>query len=483
MSSSSSVQPNVSVLEYPEHVKICCLGAGYVGGPTMAVMALKCPDIKVTVTDLNERRIAAWNSSNLPIYEPGLQEVVEEARGRNLFFSTDIDAAIRECTIIFVSVATPTKTSGIGAGEAADLTYWELAARRIAHVCNTTGDGSPKIIVEKSTVPVKTADAMASVMAASCKGTDFQVLSNPEFLAEGTAIDDLFKPDRVLVGGPVTPQGNAAVNYLANVYRRWVPTKQVLTTNLWSAELSKLTANAFLAQRISSINSISALCEVTGADVSEVAYAIGVDSRIGPKFLKSSVGFGGSCFQKDILNLVYLCRSFGLPEVAEYWNQVIVMNDWQKKRFAQNMVSSMFNTVSGKKIGILGFAFKKDTGDTRETPAIDVCKLLLAEKALLSIHDPKVSREQIYSDLGKDTIDKIELEEDPYVTCSGAHAIAILTEWDSFKELDYQRIFDNMSKPAFIFDGRNLLPVDKLKAIGFHVWAVGKSLNGPSNLF
>jgi len=484
MSSSSSVQPNVSVLEYPEHVKICCLGAGYVGGPTMAVMALKCPDIKVTVTDLNERRIAAWNSSNLPIYEPGLQEVVEEARGRNLFFSTDIDAAIRECTIIFVSVATPTKTSGIGAGEAADLTYWELAARRIAAVCNSIeGEKSPKIIVEKSTVPVKTADAMASVMAASCKGTDFQVLSNPEFLAEGTAIDDLFKPDRVLVGGPVTPQGNAAVNYLANVYRRWVPTKQVLTTNLWSAELSKLTANAFLAQRISSINSISALCEVTGADVSEVAYAIGVDSRIGPKFLKSSVGFGGSCFQKDILNLVYLCRSFGLPEVAEYWNQVIVMNDWQKKRFAQNMVSSMFNTVSGKKIGILGFAFKKDTGDTRETPAIDVCKLLLAEKALLSIHDPKVSREQIYSDLGKDTIDKIELEEDPYVTCSGAHAIAILTEWDSFKELDYQRIFDNMSKPAFIFDGRNLLPVDKLKAIGFHVWAVGKSLNGPSNLF
>jgi len=484
MSSSSSVQPNVSVLEYPEHVKICCLGAGYVGGPTMAVMALKCPDIKVTVTDLNERRIAAWNSSNLPIYEPGLQEVVEEARGRNLFFSTDIESAIRECTIIFVSVATPTKTSGIGAGEAADLTYWELAARRIAAVCNSIeGEKSPKIIVEKSTVPVKTADAMASVMAASCKGTDFQVLSNPEFLAEGTAIDDLFKPDRVLVGGPVTPQGNAAVNYLANVYRRWVPTKQVLTTNLWSAELSKLTANAFLAQRISSINSISALCEVTGADVSEVAYAIGVDSRIGPKFLKSSVGFGGSCFQKDILNLVYLCRSFGLPEVAEYWNQVIVMNDWQKKRFAQNMVSSMFNTVSGKKIGILGFAFKKDTGDTRETPAIDVCKLLLAEKALLSIHDPKVSREQIYSDLGKDTIDKIELEEDPYVTCSGAHAIAILTEWDSFKELDYQRIFDNMSKPAFIFDGRNLLPVDKLKAIGFHVWAVGKSLNGPSNLF
>ena len=478
---SSSANP---VIAYPKEVKICCLGAGYVGGPTMSVIAKMCPDIKVTVLDLNERRIAAWNSSNLPIYEPGLQEVVEEARGRNLFFSTDLDAAIKECTIIFVSVNTPTKTSGIGAGEAADLTYWELAARRIAAVCNSGEDGShsPKIIVEKSTVPVKTADAMARVMAASCAGTDFQVLSNPEFLAEGTAIDDLFKPDRVLVGGPVTPQGNAAVDYLANVYRRWVPTQQVLTTNLWSAELSKLTANAFLAQRISSINSISALCEVTGADVSEVAYAIGVDSRIGPKFLKSSVGFGGSCFQKDILNLVYLCRSFGLPEVAEYWAQVITMNDWQKKRFAQNMVSSMFNTVSGKKIGILGFAFKKDTGDTRETPAIDVCNLLLAEKAKLAIHDPKVSREQVFSDLGKDTMDKVDIDDDPYITCAGAHAIAILTEWDSFKTLDYQKIYDSMQKPAFVFDGRNILDMDKLKKIGFHCWAVGKSLNGPVNI-
>lgn len=445
----------------------------------MSVIAMKCPDIKVTVCDLNERRIAAWNSETLPIYEPGLQEVVEEARGRNLFFSTDIDAAIRECTIIFVSVNTPTKTTGIGAGEAADLTYWELAARRIAAVCNQTEDKSPKIIVEKSTVPVKTADAMARVMQASCTGTDFQVLSNPEFLAEGTAIDDLFKPDRVLVGGPTTPQGNAAVQCLANVYRRWVPTERVLTTNLWSAELSKLTANAFLAQRISSINSISALCEVTGANVTEVANAIGVDSRIGPKFLKASVGFGGSCFQKDILNLVYLCRSFGLPEVAEYWHSVIVMNDWQKARFARNMVSSMFNTVSGKKIAILGFAFKKDTGDTRETPAIDVCKALLEEKAQIGIYDPKVSQEQIYLDLGKEAMDKILIEEDPYIACAGAHAIAILTEWDMFKTLDYKKIYDSMQKPAFIFDGRNIIDLDALAEIGFHVWGVGKAGNSP----
>jgi len=466
----------MSVPVYPNPPKICCLGAGYVGGPTMSVIAAKCPDIKVTVCDLNERRIAAWNSSNLPIYEPGLQEVVEEARGRNLFFSTDIDAAIRECTIIFVSVNAPTKKSGIGAGEAADLTYWELAARRIAAVCNAAEGNEPKIIVEKSTVPVKTADAMARVMAASCMQTDFQVLSNPEFLAEGTAIDDLFKPDRVLVGGAETPSGQAAVKCLADVYRRWVPDAQVLTTNLWSAELSKLTANAFLAQRISSINSISALCEVTGANVDEVAHSIGVDSRIGPKFLKSSVGFGGSCFQKDILNLVYLCRSFGLPEVAEYWHQVIVMNDWQKTRFAQNMVGSMFNTVSGKKIAILGFAFKKDTGDTRETPAIDVCNSLIAERAALAIYDPKVSREQIHMDLGKEAMDKVEIDEDPYIACAGAHAIAILTEWDMFKTLDYQKIYDGMQKPAFLFDGRNIINHAELKKIGFEVWAVGKSV-------
>merc|ERR1711871_1562021 len=302
--------------------------------------------------------------------------------------------------------------------------------------------------VEKSTVPVKTADAMARVMQASCVGTNFQVLSNPEFLAEGTAIDDLFKPDRVLVGGPTTPDGNAAVQYLADVYRRWVPKEQVLTTNLWSAELSKLTANAFLAQRISSINSISALCEVTGANVNEVAHAIGVDSRIGPKFLKSSVGFGGSCFQKDILNLVYLCRSFGLPEVAEYWHQVIVMNDWQKARFARNMVSSMFNTVSGKKIAILGFAFKKDTGDTRETPAID---------------------------LGKEKMDKMQIEDDPSLCCAGAHAIAVMTEWDVFKKLDLQKIYDAMQKPAFIFDGRDVIDHETARKIGFEVWAVGKS--------
>jgi len=459
-------------IDFTTAPRICCLGAGYVGGPTMTIIAKQCPDIIVTVVDLNAHRIAAWNSSSLPIYEPGLQEIVEEVRGKNLFFTTDIDKAIMEADIIFVSVNTPTKKAGIGAGAAADLTYWELAARKIAQVAT-----SSKIVVEKSTVPVKTADAMGAVLAANASkdsGISFQVLSNPEFLAEGTAIDDLLKPDRVLIGGELTPDGHKAVQYLADVYRRWVPTEQVLTTNLWSAELSKLTANAFLAQRISSINAISALCEATGADVDEVSHSIGVDTRIGPKFLKASVGFGGSCFQKDILNLVYLCRSFGLPEVADYWHQVIIMNDYQKRRFAENIVSKMFNTVSGKKIAVFGFAFKKDTGDTRETPGIDVCKILMTEKAKISIYDPKVSADQIYEDL-ETNAEGVKIEADPYLCASGAHAIAVLTEWDEFKTYDFQKIYDSMSKPCFVFDGRNVLNHDELRKIGFTVECIGKA--------
>mmetsp|Transcript_38747 Transcript_38747/g.95794 ORF Transcript_38747/g.95794 Transcript_38747/m.95794 type:complete len:466 (+) Transcript_38747:42-1439(+) len=459
----------------PFTCRICCLGAGYVGGPTMTVIAKMCPDVKVTVCDLSERRIAAWNSKNLPIYEPGLQDIVEAARGKNLFFSTDIDTAVREADIIFVSVNTPTKKTGIGAGMAADLQYWELAGRHIASIAE-----GPKIIVEKSTVPVKTAAAMARVLQANSKYA-FQVLSNPEFLAEGTAVEDLLRPDRVLVGGEQTPEGLAAIDKLANIYRRWVPVEKVLTTNLWSAELSKLTANAFLAQRISSINSISALCEQTGADVDEVAHAIGVDTRIGPKFLRASVGFGGSCFQKDILNLVYLCRSFGLPEVADYWHAVITMNDYQKQRFAEKMVAAMFNTVSGKKIAILGFAFKKDTGDTRETPAIHVCEQLMKEGAALSIYDPKVSVEQMNYDLGSPTPDKVCMEQDAYIACAGAHAIAVLTEWDEFKTLDYVTIYQKMVKPCFIFDGRNILDHAKLRDIGFQVFAIGKAFSNETN--
>ena len=459
---------------YPDKPTICCLGAGYVGGPTMSVIAKMCPDIKVTVCDLNERRIAAWNSANLPIYEPGLQEVVEEARGRNLFFSTDTATAIRESTIIFVSVNTPTKKSGIGAGEAADLTYWELAARNIASVCLASADKAPKIIVEKSTVPVKTADAMAAVMHASCSGTDFQVLSNPEFLAEGTAINDLFKPDRVLVGGPQTAQGLAAVECLANVYRRWVDT--VLTTNLWSAELSKLAVNAFLAQRVSSINSISALCEKTGADVDEVAHSVGIDSRIGPKMLQASVGFGGTCYETHLRNLVYMCRTYRLKEAAVYWESVLKMNEWQKRRFANKIVSSMFNTVSGKKLAVLGFAYKKNTSDTRGSPAIDVCRALLAESARLSVYDPRVKAEAIglafTDDEGADRL--LTTEDSAYAAAAGAHAIILLTEWDEFTSLDYGRIFGAMQKPAFVFDGRNCLDHEALREVGFTVFGIGK---------
>lgn len=454
-------------------MNICCIGAGYVGGPTMSMIAAKCPEISVTVVDINEDRIAAWNSGNLPIYEPGLQELVESVRGTNLHFSTDVDENIRTADIIFIAVNTPTKTYGVGAGCAADLKFIELCARRIADVAE--GD---KIVVEKSTIPVRTAQAIRSVFDANSAKASFQVLSNPEFLAEGTAVEDLKAPDRVLIGGESTPAGQAALKTLVDVYAHWVPREKILTTNLWSSELSKLTANAFLAQRISSINAISALCEATEADIDEVARAIGTDSRIGPKFLKASVGFGGSCFQKDILNLVYLCEHFGLPEVAAYWRKVVEMNDYQKHRFSRRIVESLFNTVSGKRIAIYGFAFKKDTNDTRESAAIYVCRDLLSEQASLSIFDPKVPAEQIYEDLNLTTPEEqalVQIHSDPYQTASGAHAVAVLTEWDEFKTLDYQKIYDSMLKPAFIFDGRNILDIDSLRTIGYTTASIGKS--------
>ncbi|KAK8953028.1 UDP-glucose 6-dehydrogenase 4 [Platanthera guangdongensis] len=469
-------------------VKICCIGAGYVGGPTMAVIALKCPAVEVVVVDISVARINAWNSDQLPIYEPGLDDVVRQCRGKNLFFSTDVEKHVFEADIIFVSVNTPTKTSGLGAGKAADLTYWESAARMIADVSK-----SDKIVVEKSTVPVKTAEAIEKILTHNSKGINYQILSNPEFLAEGTAIQDLFNPDRVLIGGRKTPEGQKAVQALKAVYTQWVPEDRVITTNLWSAELTKLAANAILAKRISSINSISALCEATGANITEVAYSVGKDSRIGPKFLNASVGFGGSCFQKDILNLVYICECYGFLEAANYWKTVIKINDYQKSRFVNRVVASMFNTLSGKKIAVLGFAFKKDTGDTRETPAIDVCKGLLADKASISIYDPQVTEDQIQRDLTMNkfdwdhpihlqpmsptTVKKVSVTWDAYEATKGAHGICILTEWDEFKGLDYQKIYDNMQKPAFLFDGRNVVDVEKLREIGFVVYSIGKPLD------
>ena len=455
-------------------MKICCLGAGYVGGPTMAMIAHKCPHITVTVADINEARIAAWNSDELPVFEPGLDEIVMSSRGVNLFFTTDKVTAIREADVIFVSVGTPTKTYGAAAGRAADLKYVELCARDIA----AHSDRS-KIVVEKSTIPVRTAESLKAVLSAnSSDSISFQVLSNPEFLAEGTAMEDLDDPDRVLIGGEETPEGKTAMETLVGVYATWISRDKIIQTNLWSSELSKLVANAFLAQRISSINSISALCEETGANVDEVASAIGKDSRIGSKFLKSSVGFGGSCFQKDLLNLVYLCEHFGLPEVAQYWRSVIGMNDWQKRRFSNRIINSLFNTVSGKRIAILGFAFKKDTNDTRESPAIYVGRDLLEEEASLAIYDPKVTSDQIYLDLGAKSEpnreEKIEVCSDAYEAVEGAHALAILTEWDEFRDLDYRKIYDRMMKPAFIFDGRNIANRKELIDIGFKVYAIGR---------
>ncbi len=453
-------------------MRICCIGAGYVGGPTMAMIAQKCPDLTVAVVDLNQERIDAWNSDDLPIYEPGLLEVVQEARGRNLFFSTDIDENLKEADVVFISVNTPTKDYGSGAGQAADLRYVESCARRIAEV-----GGGDKIVVEKSTVPVRTAHMVKEILSESPNGHAYQVVSNPEFLAEGTAMRDLANPDRVLIGGGTDDEGRKAVEQVAGIYRNWVPEESIITTNLWSSELSKLTANAFLAQRISSINAISALCEATGADVDEVARAIGTDSRIGPKFLKSSVGFGGSCFQKDILNLTYLCGHFGLPEVASYWSQVVEMNDYQKERFVGRILDNMFNTVSGKSIAILGYAFKKDTNDVRESPAIAVCRRLLEEKADLRIYDPKVKAASILSSLGwteKEASGRITFCGDAEEACQGTHAIALLTEWDEFKDIDFAGVFEKMSKPAYFFDGRNLIDPELLRKAGFRAFAIGK---------
>ena len=457
---------------------ICCIGAGYVGGPTMAVIAQKCPHIKVTVVDLNEERINSWNSDDeneLPVYEPGLAAVVKEARGRNLFFSTAVDQAIDEAEMIFISVNTPTKTYGVGKGMAADLKYIELCARQIARVAK-----SDKIVVEKSTLPVRTASAIKDILTNTGNGVQFQILSNPEFLAEGTAVADLFQPDRVLIGGDTTPEGQKAIQALVDIYANWVPQDKILTTNVWSSELSKLTANAFLAQRVSSINAMSELCEQTGADVNEVAKAIGLDSRIGSKFLKASVGFGGSCFQKDILNLVYIAKSYGLHEVADYWEQVIIMNDHQKRRFAKNIIKTLYNTVSGKKIAFLGWAFKKDTNDTRESAAIYIANDLISEQASIAVFDPKVEEKQILKDLNAletrsaETNQKgVQTFENPYQACEKAHAIAVLTEWDEFKTYDWQKIYDNMLKPAFVFDGRNLLDKNKLEEIGFVYQAIG----------
>lgn len=442
----------------------------------MAVIAEKCDDVTVTVVDINEARINAWKSDTLPVYEPGLQEIVESCRGKNLFFSTDVTKGIQEADIIFISVNTPTKTFGVGAGRAADLRFVEAVARQIARDAN-----GPKIVVEKSTLPVRTAQSIKRILHSNDRGIHFEVLSNPEFLAEGTAIEDLHAPDRVLIGGDETPTGQEALAKLADVYAHWVPRERILTTNVWSSELSKLTANAFLAQRISSINAISALCEATEADVNEVSRAIGTDSRIGPKFLKSSVGFGGSCFQKDILNLVYLCEHFGLPEVAAYWEQVITMNDYQKHRFTSKILATLFNTVSHKKLAVLGFAFKKDTNDTRESAAIYVCSDLLEERAKLAIYDPKVTPETIFRDLkqspdeeGGSSNSQITCETDPYAALEGAHALLVLTEWDEFKELDYEKIYASMQKPAFVFDGRGILDHEKLREIGFETYRIGR---------
>ena len=478
-------------MNVPQIRNICCIGAGYVGGPTMAVIADRCPNIQVNVVDLNEARIAAWNDpdlSKLPVYEPGLDVVVARARGRNLYFSTEVDAAIAAADMVFISVNTPTKSKGLGAGQASDLRWVEACARQVAQCAK-----GHTIVVEKSTLPVRTAEAVDLILKAAQRQVvdgeppiSFAVLSNPEFLAEGTAIRDLESPDRVLIGG----ENADAIQALVEVYRQWVPHEKILLTNLWSSELSKLTANAFLAQRISSINSLAALCEVTGADVREVARAIGSDSRIGSKFLQAGPGFGGSCFQKDILNLVYLCRHFGLPEVADYWENVVALNTWQQHRISRLVVQKLFGTVTGKRLALLGFAFKADTNDTREAPAICIANDLLEEGAQLAIYDPKVDSEQIARDLQLLASSPPDAQAGPtraalsgegtWWTCSnvaaavaGADAVLILTEWQQFRQLDWAALAPLMRRPAWVFDARAVVDSDAVRASGLMLWRVG----------
>ncbi|MDH4225711.1 MAG: nucleotide sugar dehydrogenase [Deltaproteobacteria bacterium] len=445
---------------------ILCVGAGYVGGPTMAVLADQCPDIQVKVVDLMDSKIKAWNSDNLPVFEPGLLEVVQRARGRNLFFEVITPEAIAQADMIFISVNTPTKEYGEGAGMASDLQYWESSTRTIlAHARPGT------IIVEKSTVPVKTAEAISRILNYNNQAKRFPVLSNPEFLAEGTAIRDLENPDRLLIGHELNPEGESAAKTLVDIYARWVPRDKLLVTNVWSSELSKLSANAFLAQRVSSINAMSAICEKTDADVGEISRAIGMDNRIGSRFLEAGVGFGGSCFRKDILNMVYICRSLGLDEVAHYWQQVVELNDYQTHRFFRQMVSTMFNTVAAKKIAMFGFAFKPDTNDTRDTPALKVALKLLEEKAHLVITDPKALG---HAQQDMEGFPGVSFEPDPYQAAHNAHAIALMTHWKEYRELDWEKIYHSMLKPATVFDGRNWLNHKALFEIGFNVVPIGK---------
>ena len=456
---------------------ICCIGAGYVGGPTMSVIASNCPDYIVNVVDINQQRIKAWNSNDfnqLPVFEPGLEKIVKECRGRNLFFSNKLEECISNADIVFISVNTPTKTKGIGAGFASDLKWIESSARQIARFAK-----SHTIVVEKSTLPVKTAETIKFILNSSEQNDDineennkktFSIVSNPEFLAEGTAINDLQNPDRVLIGG----EDEYSINLVSDIYKNWVHQDRIITTNLWSSELSKLVANAFLAQRISSINSISALCENTGADISEVAKAIGTDSRIGSKFLKPGPGFGGSCFKKDILNLVYLCRYYGLNEVADYWEKVVDINSWQQTRISSLVIRNLFGTLSNKKLAVFGFSFKANTNDIRESPSINISKNLLQEGANLSFYDPKVNSKKILSEFDEISNNKnVFICDSTIEAAKGSDAIIVLTDWDEFNYLDWKSIFEVMRKPAWVFDSRVFLDKQYLKDLGFKVWSLG----------
>lgn len=462
---------------------ICCIGAGFVGGPTMAVIAIQCPEINVYVVDHNNEKINLWNHSNLdmlPVYEPGLKEIIEKTRNKNLFFSSEVEKYINESEMIFIAVNTPTKQNGEGKGMAADLTNIEKCAKIISEVSK-----DDKIVIEKSTLPVRTAEKLKQILNRDSK-IKFEILSNPEFLAEGTAIKDLYKSNRVLIGSEDTKSAKEAVIKLCEIYERWIPKEKILLTNIWSSELSKLASNAFLAQRISSINSLSAFCEKTGAKIQEVSSAIGRDIRIGDKFLNASIGFGGSCFKKDILNLVYLSNYYGLYEVGEYWHQVLKINDYQKSRFLNKILQSLENRIVNSKIVLMGWSFKKNTNDSRESASIYLAIELIKKGAYIIVVDPLSNISRIKNDLtdflkledfedysSNEFIDKITYSTNCFEASKNADAIVISTEYDEFKSYKWDEVYSVVNKPALMFDGRILLNKQKMKKIGFNIYQIG----------
>ncbi|KAF7860368.1 hypothetical protein EAF04_008495 [Stromatinia cepivora] len=469
---------------------ICFVGAGYVGGPTAAILALQNPRIKFTVIDKDSLKIKQWNSKHLPIHEPGLPEIIRicrdgsrafslsndsskdvesfsgglaernhhvhiPARSPNLFFSDNIEMSLREADLIMIAVNTPTKTYGIGAGKATDMMAVISAVQDIGKYAK-----AGTIIVEKSTVPGRTGEFIKNTLAIHRPHTNFPILSSPEFLSAGTAIRDLLYPDRILIGSSPSRTSNPAANSLASLYH-WLPSSKIVHTSTSSSELAKLVSNAMLAQRISSINSISAICESIDANADEVATAVGMDSRIGCKYLKAGIGFGGSCFGKDIRSLVFLAEELGLDEVVAYWGSVLAVNEWQRRRWVEGIVKALGGGLGRKRLVVLGYAFKRGTGDVRESLAGEVVRMLGEERpGCIVVWDDGCESEVLKEELRG--VEGARVEEDLYVACEGADAVLVCRELetpstDANSELEDPRPFSNNPSEIDLLNIRNYL--------------------------